>query len=76
MGGPATHLQDAALARLGYGVLPHPLTVRAVEARLTRTLVGGNQTREEWRLPTRLKAATLDTGDGRWRVDGTSAAQT
>ncbi|MFJ9775517.1 hypothetical protein ACIRVF_30445 [Kitasatospora sp. NPDC101157] len=73
---PRAYLQkDAALARLGYGVLPHLLTVRAIEAHMTRNLAGGTQTREEWRLRTHLKATMLDRGDGHWRADRMSAAQ-
>ncbi|MEU9046140.1 MULTISPECIES: hypothetical protein [unclassified Kitasatospora] len=59
-----TYLQeDAALARLGYGVSLHLLTVRAIEAHMTRALAGGTQTREEWRLRPQLKATMLDRGD-------------
>jgi Insertion element 4 transposase N-terminal/Transposase DDE domain len=52
---PFQHLGDGSyLARLGYGVLPRMLTVRIVEAEVTRTLADGTTTHEQWRLLTSL----------------------
>ncbi|PNE39526.1 hypothetical protein AOB60_00880 [Streptomyces noursei] len=52
---PVRRLADGSyLARIGYGVLPRLLTVRVVEAEVTRTLADGTTTREQWRLLTSL----------------------
>ncbi|MCT9933427.1 IS4 family transposase, partial [Planotetraspora sp. A-T 1434] len=51
----ARRLPDGSyLAKIGYGVLVTPLTVRIVEARITVTLADGTVRREQWRLVTSL----------------------
>lgn len=42
------------LARIGYGVLPVPVTVRIIEAQVTVTLADGTVRHEQWRLMTSL----------------------
>jgi hypothetical protein len=51
----AHRLPDGSYAaRLGYGVVATPLTVRVIEAQVTITLADGTVRREQWRLITSL----------------------